>query len=343
MNDDATFKLVASLALFPIAILMLLGTWNLAAKSHYVETRWTRVEAQVVGDEQTKILSIKYTWKNEPIQVDVHKDSGFGSLSHGQKFEIFVNPKKPQDVRRASFDAQWGSVIVVGLFALLFSGAGAFCFALKSSKPFVPTTAQSWMEEAAQMQAKFEAEAKAEQAVATAPVPDDGGLIEMKEPSESWKANIFWGLLFGLLLLVPPYFAGPDVPLWKRVGTMFIGVAWMAFMGRSALQNRGRKVRMEGAMIEEIQPLGTRSISVYQVKKITRCDVRAKLREFEDIGRSRTKTRGLDTTPDIVVYKLYGERGEELLKLDEHMQPPSEMHRFLARLEAQTGTKVVDE
>ena len=342
MNDDNPLKMMVAMTLIPIALFMLICVWNLTAKSRWAKAKWTRAEAQVVDDEQKKTLTLEYLWKNEPVRIDVARSAGYGSLSRGRKFEILVNPNSPKEVRRATFEALWSSAMIVGFFAVAFLGLGTFVLVKKCSEPLAATAPPSWMEDAAQMRAKFEAEAKAEQTSVPAPVPDVGSPIEIREPSESWKANVFWGLLFGLFLLVPPFFAGPDVPLWKRLGMMLAGAAWMAFMGRSAIQNRGRKVRFAGSMIEEIQPGGSRSISIYQVKKITRSDVRAKLRAFEDIGRPRNKTRGLDTTPSIVVYTLYGERGEELLRLDKNMEPHAQMNRFLERLEAKIG-KVVEE
>ena len=169
------------------------------------------------------------------------------------------------------------------------------------------------------------------------------GIIEMREPSESWKANIFWGLLFGLLLIVPSFFAPEDVPVWKKFGLMFLGVAWLTFMGRKALQNRGRKIRCDEVSIVVSQPFDSRTILLAQVKTVTRNDVRKQFREMNDVGRSRYKTKGLDTMPEIVMYSLRDAAGHELLRLDKNMEPGTEMRRFLDRMEKLTGSPIREE
>ena len=104
------------------------------------------------------------------------------------------------------------------------------------------------------------------------PAIEDGRLIQMREPSESWKANVFWGLLFGLLLVLPPLFAPKDtpLPLWKKYGAMALGVAWMTFMGRSAIQNHGRTVRCDTTSIQISSPFASKRILLSDVNKLVR-------------------------------------------------------------------------
>ena len=170
---------------------------------------------------------------------------------------------------------------------------------------------------------------------------DDGDVIHLKEPAETWKANIFWGLLFGLLMIVPSFFAPEHTPLWKKYGLMILGAAWLGLMCRKAFQNNGRRVRCDLSEIVVSQPFGSRRIPLSEVKKVVREDIREELRKWNDVGRSRYKTKPLDTLPAMVVYTLYDGTDRELLRLDKNMEPPGEMHRFLQRVETQTGRPII--
>ncbi|MDR3556303.1 MAG: hypothetical protein P4L55_16235 [Syntrophobacteraceae bacterium] len=169
----------------------------------------------------------------------------------------------------------------------------------------------------------------------------DGDVIFLSEPAETWKANLFWGLLFGLLMIVPSFFVPEHTPLWKKYGMMILGVAWLTFMCRKAFQNHGRKVRCDLDEIEVSQPSGSRRIPISEVKKVVREDIREELRKWNDIGRSRYKTKPLDTLPAMVVYTLYDDSDRELLRLDKNMKPAGEMHRFLERMETLTGRPII--
>ena len=125
---------------------------------------------------------------------------------------------------------------------------------------------------------------------------------------------------------------------------MLAGLAWMIFMGRSAIQNRGRSVRCDDKSIVVSQPFGSLAIPLHEVRKVTRRDVRQKLREVEEFGLSgREKFERMDTMAPIVIYCLYNARDEKLLELDRNMQPPGEMQRFLKRMEKLTGKPISDE
>ena len=177
----------------------------------------------------------------------------------------------------------------------------------------------------------------------TVSVVNDGSSIKMREPRETWKANLFWGLLFGLLLIIPSIFAPENVSVWKKYGSMVIGVAWIGFMSRRAFQSHGRTVRCDEIEIEISQPSGSWRIPLSEVKKITRSDVRETLREWNDIDRPRYKTKPLDTLPSMVIYTLRDAAGRELLRLDKNMKPSSEMQRFLDRMKKLTGGTISDE
>lgn len=162
--------------------------------------------------------------------------------------------------------------------------------------------------------------------------------IELRQPAEALKANVFWGLVFGLLLAVPPWFVGGDVPLWKRLGLVAAGVAWMAFMGRMASRNRTRRVRCDGTTVFVTEGGETRTFPLSEVRRVHREDLRAQLRALDRVGMTRQQQfHAFDTLPRMVFYVLSNAQGRELLRLDAACEPPAEMARMLEVLRGLTG------
>ncbi|MBI5395889.1 MAG: DUF3592 domain-containing protein [Verrucomicrobia bacterium] len=339
MNDAGLFssvpKLIALFGVLPFLLILLWFTWKVAAKSRDVQATWTRVEARVVDASRDDSVTLELSWRGEKVRQEVKKEEGFKDLVQSQTLPLYVNPRTRAEMRPDSFAELWGGAAVLGFFSLFL--AGTMLFLMRVEEPKMP-------EMAARMAAQFERAAPNPQPSAPRPRHDDDGRpIEMREPSESWKANVFWGLLFGLLLVVPAFFAPKETPAWKRYSAMALGVAWMAFMGRTAIQNHGRTVRCDRNLIRVTQAFGHQRIFLSDVKKVTRRDVRQEFVDMEAVGRSRYKTRPLDTRAPIVLYILRDAQGKELLKLDKDMEPASEMRRFLDRMENLTGVPIRDE
>lgn len=168
-------------------------------------------------------------------------------------------------------------------------------------------------------------------------------VIDLRQPAEALKANVFWGLLFGLLLAVPPLFAPEDVPLWKRIGLVAAGVAWMAFMGRMALRNRSRRVRCDGATVFVTEGGTSRSFALAEVRRVQREDLRAQLRAVDQMGMTRQqKFHELNTLPRMVFYVLRDTQGRELLRLDEACEPKEQMNRMVEVMGGLTGQGIED-
>jgi hypothetical protein len=336
MNGDPFGTLIPKLAAYifvlPLALLLLWFTWKQVAKARDVQAKWEQAEATAL-EVSGQTLTFEFPWRTGTEHREVRRNQGFSRYNSGDKFPIFVNPANAGEVRCAGNDSLWGGPIVTGIFGVLFLALGIFMLTLQPPKP-----PAAMMEEWAAMQA---GQLPAASTAHAAPA-DDGSEIFMREPSESWKANVFWGLLFGLLLVVPPFFADADVPKWKRALAIAAGIAWMVFMGRSAIRNRGRTVQCNTKFIQVSDPFGTRSIPLSDVAKVTRRDVRKKLNEFDNIGRSR-RNRELSTLPEMVDYIAYDAAGKELVRLDKNMEPHTELRRFLNRIIKQTGKEIADE
>ena len=338
-------KIAAYGFLIPFGLFLLALAGRAAIHGHMIRTTWPLTDARVVAADQKKAVTLEFTWNHETVRKEVPRAEGFSFVSRDDKLKVYVNPADLASIRRASTDSMWNGVVVTSVFGVLLLGVAGLLIWMETSPVFDLPKEDDWMaRQVAEMQ-KFEATARAQhpESGEAAPRPDDGSEIVVHEPGESWKANVFWGLLFGLLLAVPPLFAGDDLPGWKKVGMIALGLGWMAFMARSAIQNRGRSIRCDSTTIEVRQPFGSRSIPLHEVRKIVRTDVRRNLRAIDDFGRSKTRTRGLDTMPSIVIYTLHDADGKELLRFGKDMKPAGELDRLLTRLEEHSQTKVVEE
>jgi hypothetical protein len=166
------------------------------------------------------------------------------------------------------------------------------------------------------------------------PTNDEDGLpIVLTEPRQSWKANVFWGLVLGLPAVILPVFAGSEADVFEKWGMMALGVAWLAFMGANAYRNFGRTIRCDMETIAVSQAFASKNIRLADVASIQLEDIRKSLREFDQIGMSwREKARQMDTTAPINMYVLRDAQGRTLLRVDEEMEPPQAMRRFVERV-----------
>jgi len=303
-----------------------------------VETGWRRVTAKAsdAGEEENKI-NLEWFWKEDTVRQKFDRKGSFSDVKAGDALGVWVNPADLSQARPATFGELWGAVIVTGGFALLLIGAGLLIMRFVGAEP-------AMMPPGGFPMGPLHAESSR-----VAPIPysapvDDKQPIELREPSEHWKANIFWGLLFGLLLVLPPLltFSPSEPHLWKRLLSIAAGIAWMVFMGRTAMQNRSRTVRCDRSEIHVSQPFGSLRIPLSEIKKVTRRDITEHLRKVRESTRNRG---GLDedTLRPIVIYILYDAAGKRLLDVDSGMQPAQEMSRFLTRMKELTGGPIPDE
>ena len=135
---------------------------------------------------------------------------------------------------------------------------------------------------------------------------------------------------------------GPEEgPLWKRMGLLALGVAWMGFMVRTALANRGRQVVCDGSNLRVRDPFSSRRFAVGEVRQVVREDLRKKFREVEELGMSRRdKFQRMDTLAPMVVYTLQDAQGRELLRLDQQMEPQADLQRLVQWLAQGTGAPI---
>jgi hypothetical protein len=327
-------RLIAWAVVFPLMALVLWLAWNVSSTSRDVQAHWPQVKAEVVEVGDTS-LTLSFPVGGKTVRGDVKREYGFKNLAVSETIPLYVNPANPAQTHPVGFGELWAGTIALSVVALFLGIVGLFL--LRAGDDKMP----------AQMAERFRRDMQAAQLnadsfhdsdVRSPRHADDGREIELREPSQSWKANVFWGLLFGLLATIPALMAPPETPWFEKYAWIAGGMAWMVFMGLSAYRNFGRMVICDGNTIVVSQAFAASRIALANVKRVTREDVRQQLREIDEIGLSRyEKMRRMDTKAAMIVYVLRDGEGKTLLRLDKDMQPPAAMRRFLDRLENQAG------
>jgi hypothetical protein len=160
-------------------------------------------------------------------------------------------------------------------------------------------------------------------------VPAAKGSIELREPRQAVKANFFWGILFGGLLLLPAVFAPAETAPLTRIGSGLAGFAVLAAMGLLIGRNRSRRIRLRDGIVEVSSAFGSSRFSLAEVASVTERDIRKELRDFDRGDAPKFHTTGLDTLPEMVKYELCDRDGRVLLSLDRDSEPAEALGRFL--------------
>ena len=331
MDREGFFTVPRVMALgvvLPLALAFLWATGWFAAESLRVQRNWIPVEAVVADLSKDGVVAFDLPLPSGTVRQEADRGDGFSDVKEGETVPLYVNPADGTQLRRSGAAELWITPAFFGLFALVLGGVGTFLvFNDEGAK-------------LRRLRARFAAERReAERNPPAAPPVDDGGTIVLHEPGQSWKANVFWGLLFGLGLAVPP-FLGSEGRAFERYGMVLAGLAWMAFMGYRAVGNFGKTVRIDMAEIVVSTPLGERRVTLREVKRVSLSDVRKELADLENLGAPAHKAKPMNTMGRLRLYVLRDAEGRELLRLDSEMTPGAEMVRFLRRMEAVTGRPV---
>jgi hypothetical protein len=338
MEEDGPFssipRLIAWGAVFPLMALVLWLAWNVSATSRDVKAHWPLVQAQVVEVGDTS-LTLAFPLGGNTVRGEVKREYAFKNLALSETIPLYVNPAHPAQTHPVGFGALWAGTIALGVVALFLGIVGLFL--LRAGDDKMPERLAEQFRRDMQA-AQLNGDSFHDSDARPPRHEDDGRTIELREPSQSWKANVFWGLLFGLLALIPALMAPPETSWIEKYAWVAGGVAWMIFMGLSAYRNFGRKVICDASTIVVSQAFASKRVALADVKQVTREDVRQQLREIDEIGMSRRdKMRRMDTKAPMIMYVLRDGAGKTLLRLDKDMQPPAAMRRFLDRLENLTA------
>ncbi|HEY3440460.1 MAG TPA: hypothetical protein VGK29_06905 [Paludibaculum sp.] len=144
----------------------------------------------------------------------------------------------------------------------------------------------------------------------------------VREPSQSWKANVFYGLVMGLSFGLSALFA--DGP-WTAARGFWVSVSFgfLLWMGQSAVENYTKTVRLSVQGLEECSYFGSRRIPWEEIGGLEFQDIRAQIEKFQD-----WKTRRSSTLPHIDIWAVSDRRGQELLRLSAEMEPEDVFRRM---------------
>ena len=309
----------------------------IASTSRDIQSHWPQVRAEVVavGDGT---LTLAFPLGSNTVRGDVKREYAFRDLGISQTIALYVNPANPAQMRQAAFGELWAGTIALCVVAAFLAVVGVFL--LRAGDDAVPAQLAEQFQR--DMQAGHLEADSYHDSDALPRHPDDGRTIELREPSQSWKANVFWGLLFGLLAVVPALLAPPQAPIVEKYIWVAAGVGWMAFMGLSAYRNFGRKVVCDGTAIvlQGSSPSVSGTLSVVSVDgRAATFDIgtNGALAAFNVLVNTYATGDPLDTNAPMVMYVLRDAQGNTLLRLDRDMQPRAQMRRLLDRLENLTG------
>ena len=324
-------RAMAVFGVLPLALGFLWFAAKLGLDSLDIRHHWLPTEARVVDTSQHDTITLEYARDGRPVRQEVRRDAGFGTPALDQPMALLVNPGNPAELCQNSFADLWLNSAILGFFGLALAGITA-----------IMLRSDDGSAQMARLRAEFVSARKAAADRPAAEPADDGRPITIREPSQSWKANVFWGLILGLPAVILPLLPFADAPVWQRAGYVLLGLGWMAFMGFSAARNRGRTVTADMQEIVVSTRFGSERIPLAKVARIERTDVRQQLRDLDAIGRSSQKTAPFSTMAPVILYILYDAEGRTLLKLDRDMEPAAELHRLLRRLATISGRPIGD-
>lgn len=146
--------------------------------------------------------------------------------------------------------------------------------------------------------------------------------FEVREPGESWKANLIYGCVFGLPFGVPAFLMEGKWTaaraFWAVVGTGFL--LWMV---QSAAENHSRTLRLSDAGLVERSCFGSRRIPWEEIGSLEFHDVREQLLRLKDF-RSRISP----SFPHIDIWSVKDRKGQEVLRIIAGMEPAEDFRNM---------------
>lgn len=152
----------------------------------------------------------------------------------------------------------------------------------------------------------------------------------VREPGESWKANLFYGCALGLPFGLPPIFMDGK---WSAARAFWValGLGFFLWMIQSAVENYSRTVRLSDAGLEERSLFGSRRIPWEEIGELEFRDIRAQIERLQD-----WKTRRSSTLPRIDIWVVKDRAGHDLLTLRAGMEPPDAFLKLREQIKRRT-------
>jgi len=294
---------------------MYLGAGVLAAAVNLHRLRsWKRFPATVHATADPVIVELLVRSEPEEISLKVPRTRGAGYRSRS-KVTVIENPENPEERRLTGIFDLWNQTLVAAIFGLALLAAAWLVGSTTWGLNVV------WSEGAWRT---------APAAVVWAPD------LEVYEPRESWKANLFYGCLFGLLFGLPPFFVRGEWRPWPAILAV-AGIGFFLLMVQSSVLNYSRAVRLSPAGLEERSFFGARRIAWEELGGLEFHDVRKFLEDVTNIRRWRTQK--FSTLPRIDVWMVKDREGRPVFSLPAEMTPRDTFRAMRERIERRTPAR----
>ncbi len=282
------------------------------AQNLYRLSAWKRFPATVKGavDPVTIEVDVGNEGEQTILKIPRTYDAGYDATS---QVTVMENPKKPGERRLTGFFDLWNRTIVSAIFGL----------ALLTAAWLVWNT--SWGVDAVWNDGAWKAAPTAVEAT-----PD----LEVFEPRESWKANLFYGCVLGLLMAIPAYFVRGEWKPWPAI-VATVGTGFFLWMVQSATLNYTRTVRLSQVGLEERSWFGSRRIEWNNLGGLEFHDVKKFNEDLSNLGRSGT--RKFSTLPRIDVWAVLDREGRWVISLPAEMTPADTFRAMRERLQHRTA------
>jgi hypothetical protein len=278
------------------AVFYLQAGLRAAALNIHRLSSWKRIPATVraVVDFET----VEVVAGTEPDQVTLRVpqtyDSGYYAMN---EVTVLENPKNPDERRLTGIFDLWNDAFVTTILGLALLTAAWLVWSAPWGVDAV-WSAGAWR--------------SAPDAV------ERTARLEVFEPRESWKANLFYGCVFGLAMGVPCFFVKGAWKPWPTIVAV-LSMGFLAWMIQSAIFNFTRSVRVTDAGVEEVTFFGTRRVPWEEFGGLEFQDVQKFFTDLSNAGR--WQTRKFSTMPKIDVWAVKDSEGRQIFSLPAEMTP----------------------
>jgi hypothetical protein len=151
--------------------------------------------------------------------------------------------------------------------------------------------------------------------------------LEVREPRESWIANLFYGCVMGLSFGLPMLFVKGD---WTagRAFWAVVGLGFFLWMVQSAVLHYGLTMRLSRAGLEERSFFGTRRVPWEELGELEFQNVAQQLENLKSWqDRRRTSIRPIE------VWLVKDREGRDIFRLSSEMKPADTFQAMRERIQ----------
>lgn len=317
-------KAMAVLALLPLIAGFGWLAYITTASSVERTAHWKLVQARVVDPSDGENVRFSYSQDGQGREVLIPRSNGLKGVTPGELIPLHVNPANPAEAEPARGSDLWATPGLVVFFLLFLVGCFAFLWRVKPLRMEIPPELLAMSVE----EAHVEVEPPATRFAREMPGRHSMQELLLRQPAETWKANLFWCILPGGIAVS----GGLSLAEREWAGVLFLlaGLAGVAWLVRQALKNRSYTLRCDSRNIVVSDRFCSRTIALRDIAEVRRLDVREQIRQLDPTVRSGRQR--FSTMSSVVVFSCLDSGGRELLRLNEGLEPEEELAELLRRM-----------